>query len=129
MRNRSWCLAALVLGLATTSLHAQVPVHKHYQHTDSFDTASPSGARAPRLQKVGKHAFPVTTKSEQAQLFMNQGLNLAYGFNHAEAGARSPKRPASIRISRWRTGAWRSCSARTSTRRWRPRKSRRRSSI
>src|SRR5918995_2211393 len=85
MRNRSWCLAALALGLATTSLHAQVPVHKHYQHTDSFDTASPSGARAPRLQKVGKHVFPVTTKSEQAQLFMNQGLNLAYGFNHAEA--------------------------------------------
>ena len=85
MRNRSWCLAALVLGLATTPLHAQVPVHKHYQHTDSFDTASPSGARAPRLQKVGKHVFPVTTKSEQAQLFMNQGLNLAYGFNHAEA--------------------------------------------
>ena len=61
MRNRSWCLVALALGLATTSLHAQVPVHKHYQHTDSFDTASPSGARAPRLQKVGKHAFPVTT--------------------------------------------------------------------
>jgi tetratricopeptide (TPR) repeat protein len=30
--------------------------------------------------------FPVTTQSEQAQLFMNQGLNLAYAFNHAEAG-------------------------------------------
>src|SRR5687767_14503266 len=86
MRNRSWCLVALVLGLATTSLHAQVPVHKHYQHTDSFDTASPSGARAPRLQNVGKHKFPVTTKSEQAQRFINQGLNLTYGFNHAEAG-------------------------------------------
>jgi tetratricopeptide (TPR) repeat protein len=85
MHNRSWCLVALALGLATTPLHAQVPVHKHYQHTDSFDTASPSGARAPRLQKVGKHVFPVTTKSEQAQLFMNQGLSLAYGFNHAEA--------------------------------------------
>src|SRR5688572_6215511 len=86
MHNRSWCLVALALGLATTALHAQVPVHKHYQHTDSFDTATPSGARAPRLQKVGKHVFPVTTKVEQAQLFMNQGLNLAYGFNHAEAG-------------------------------------------
>src|SRR6185312_12182270 len=63
------------------------PVHKHYQPTtDQFDTASESGARAPRLQKVGKHVFPVTTKSERAQLFMNQGLNLTYGFNHAEAG-------------------------------------------
>ena len=86
MRHRSLCLVALALGLATAPLHAQVPTHKHYQHTDSFDTPSASGARAPRLQKVGKHVFPVSTKSEQAQLFMNQGLNLAYGFNHAEAG-------------------------------------------
>jgi len=87
MRHRPLCLAALVLGLATAPLHAQVPVHKHYQPTtDLFDTASESGARAPRLQKVGKHVFPVTTQSQQAQLFMNQGLNLAYGFNHAEAG-------------------------------------------
>jgi tetratricopeptide (TPR) repeat protein len=86
MRPRTLCLAALALGLAAAPLHAQVPVHKHYQPTDSFDTASASGARAPRLQKVGNHTFTVTTKSEQAQLFMNQGLNLAYGFNHAEAG-------------------------------------------
>jgi tetratricopeptide (TPR) repeat protein len=63
-----------------------VPVHKHYQEVESFDSQSPSGAKAPRLQNVGKHVFPVTTKSEQAQLFINQGLNLAYGFNHAEAG-------------------------------------------
>ncbi len=86
MRPRSLCLVALALGLAAAPLHAQVPVHKHYQPTDSFDTAASSGARAPRLQKVGSHVFTVTTKSEQAQLFMNQGLNLAYGFNHAEAG-------------------------------------------
>lgn len=86
MRHRSLCLVALALGLAAAPLHAQVPVHKHYQPTDSFDTAAASGAVAPRLQKVGKHTFPVSTKSEQAQLFMNQGLNLAYGFNHAEAG-------------------------------------------
>ena len=31
------------------------------------------------------HTFPVTTRSKQAQLFINQGVNLAYGFNHAEA--------------------------------------------
>ena len=41
---------------------------------------------APRLQNLGVHTFPVTTTSERAQLFINQGLNLAYGFNHAEAG-------------------------------------------
>jgi len=65
---------------------ALVPTHKHYQHAVAFETASPSGAIAPRLQNVGKHAFPSTTKSEQAQRFINQGLNLTYGFNHAEAG-------------------------------------------
>jgi tetratricopeptide (TPR) repeat protein len=46
---------------------------------------SPTGALAPRLQNLGSHAFPVTTSSRQAQRFMNQGLNLAYAFNHAEA--------------------------------------------
>ena len=40
---------------------------------------------APRLQNLGVHTFPVSTKVARAQLFMNQGLNLTYGFNHAEA--------------------------------------------
>jgi tetratricopeptide (TPR) repeat protein len=79
---------ALTIGavlLAGTAL-GQTPVHKHYQDSETFDTPSASGAIAPRLQNVGKHTFPVTTQSEQAQRFINQGLNLAYGFNHAEAG-------------------------------------------
>src|SRR6186713_1719163 len=105
MRHRPLRLAALVLGLATAPLHAQVPVHKHYQPTtDLFDTASESGARAPRLQKVGKHVFPVTTQSQQAQLFMNQGLNLTYGFNHAEAGrafAEAARLDPSLAIAYW----------------------------
>ena len=41
--------------------------------------------RAPRLQNLGSYTFPVTTTSQDAQLFINQGLLLAYGFNHAEA--------------------------------------------
>lgn len=44
------------------------------------------GQIAPRLQNLGFHKFPVTTSSERAQLFINQGLMLTYGFNHAEAG-------------------------------------------
>ena len=68
------------------AVQAQTPTHKHYSEAGSFDTPSPTGAVAPRLQNVGKHAFKVTTKSEQAQRFINQGLNLTYGFNHAEAG-------------------------------------------
>jgi tetratricopeptide (TPR) repeat protein len=79
-------VGALALTATLGAAHAQVPVHKHYQENEAFDTPARSGAMAPRLQKVGTHAFPVTTSSEQAQRFMNQGLNLTYGFNHAEAG-------------------------------------------
>lgn len=52
---------------------------------DVQSTAVP-GQIAPRLQNLGDHKFPVTTNSVRAQLFINQGLMLAYGFNHAEAG-------------------------------------------
>ena len=80
-----WRVLAIGSVLFASAALAQTPVHKHYQDSETFDTPSPSGAIAPRLQNVGKHTFPVTTKSEQAQRFINQGLNLTYGFNHAEA--------------------------------------------
>jgi tetratricopeptide (TPR) repeat protein len=60
--------------------------HVHYKQSAEQSQASPTGALAPRLQKLGNHLFPVTTKSKQAQLFINQGINLSYAFNHAEAG-------------------------------------------
>lgn len=50
--------------------------------TQQLDSKKP---RAPRLQNLGKHAFPVSTSNPLAQQYINQGLNLAYGFNHAEA--------------------------------------------
>ena len=63
------------------------PSHKHYEKPAAYDQApAPGMPVAPRLQNLGVHAFKVTTASERAQLFINQGLNLAYGFNHAEAG-------------------------------------------
>jgi hypothetical protein len=40
---------------------------------------------APLFENLGKHTYTVTTKSELAQRFFNQGLRLTYGFNHAEA--------------------------------------------
>ena len=59
--------------------------HVHYKEP-AQQGVSPTGAIAPRLQKLGDHKFPTSTKNAQAQLFMNQGLNLSYAFNHAEAG-------------------------------------------
>jgi tetratricopeptide (TPR) repeat protein len=62
------------------------PSHQHYQRPPAYDqVAAPGMPLAPRLQNLGSHTFTVTTSSERAQLFINQGLNLAYGFNHAEA--------------------------------------------
>jgi hypothetical protein len=60
--------------------------HKHYEASPEADQPGPGGELAPRLQNLGKHSFPVSTKSSKAQAFINQGVNLAYGFNHAEAG-------------------------------------------
>jgi tetratricopeptide (TPR) repeat protein len=49
------------------------------------ESAVVEGQLAPRLQKLGNYAHPITTSSPRAQLFFNQALNLAYGFNHREA--------------------------------------------
>jgi tetratricopeptide (TPR) repeat protein len=77
---------ALVLGLAAVTASAQTTTHKHYEESEDANKPGPGGEMAPRLQKLGTYTFPVTAKSKQAQSFINQGLNLAYGFNHAEAG-------------------------------------------
>ncbi len=71
----------------TTLAQTQQPAPNHVHYVEpSQQSTSPTGAIAPRLQKLGTHVFPVSTKNKQAQLFMNQGLNLSYAFNHAEAG-------------------------------------------
>lgn len=59
--------------------------HKHYEVDPQALTPGPNGELAPRLQNLGPHTFPVSTRHAGAQRFVNQGLNLAYAFNHAEA--------------------------------------------
>jgi tetratricopeptide (TPR) repeat protein len=81
---RPLTLAGALALLPTAGALAQT--HKHYDESEEAKKPSPTGELAPRLQNLGSHTFPVTTKSKKAQLFMNQGLNLTYGFNHAEAG-------------------------------------------
>lgn len=41
--------------------------------------------RAPLLKGMGRHTRKVTTNSREAQVYFNQGLTLAYAFNHDEA--------------------------------------------
>jgi len=62
---------------------------------NDLQSAAVPGQIAPRLQTLGNHKFPVTTSSPRAQLFINQGMMLTYGFNHAEA-ARSFREAARL---------------------------------
>jgi tetratricopeptide (TPR) repeat protein len=75
----------LLLVLATTAW-AQATVHQHYAKDARTGQPAADGRIAPRLQSLGSHKFPVTTTSTDAQKFIDQGMNLSYGFNHAEAG-------------------------------------------
>ncbi len=78
-------LATVPGALAQTDPQAQSGSHKHYEHSDLATQPGPGGVLAPRLQNLGSHVFPVSTQNRDAQLYINQGLNLAYAFNHAEA--------------------------------------------
>jgi tetratricopeptide (TPR) repeat protein len=48
-------------------------------------TAISATAGAPLFDGMGQHQHPITTKIPAAQLYFDQGLVLAFGFNHAEA--------------------------------------------
>jgi tetratricopeptide (TPR) repeat protein len=80
------------------------PVHKHYDEPKDAPAPPPGAPLAPRLQNLGVHTFPVSTKVPRAQLFMNQGLNLTYGFNHAEASrafAEAARLDPSLAMAYW----------------------------
>jgi tetratricopeptide (TPR) repeat protein len=76
--------AVFVIPAQAQTQRPQAGGHVHYAEPPA-QQATTTGALAPRLQNLGTHVFPVSTRNRQAQLFMNQGLNLAYAFNHAEA--------------------------------------------
>ena len=40
---------------------------------------------APLFEGLGNLNFPITTSNPEAQKFFNQGLTLAYAFNHSDA--------------------------------------------
>jgi tetratricopeptide (TPR) repeat protein len=88
-RRRRIAGVLIIAGALARPASAQAPAqpagHVHYSKPEQAAPAA-GGQLAPRLQNLGKHTFPVTTKSAAAQRFMNQGLNLSYGFNHLEAG-------------------------------------------
>ncbi len=86
MRRTLPLLLACVWLAAPGAPAAQTTVHQHYGHDEKADRPAPDGSTAPRLQNLGRHRFPVSTRVPRAQLFVDQGIKLSYGFNHAEAG-------------------------------------------
>ena len=81
-------LMALLAVVSSVASWATAEKESNQSHTAASDVAQQSNAKehsAPRLQNLGKHVFPVSTSNSLAQQYINQGLNLAYGFNHAEA--------------------------------------------
>ncbi len=86
MKSRIIVLAVLALIFVPCArAQTQAPTHVHYEKPEGYGKPNAEGRVAPRLQNLGDYKFPVTTESPEAQLFFNQGFNLAYGFNHAEA--------------------------------------------
>ncbi len=77
-------LAGTVSGVTSTFAHAGESVstaaHRHHAQAVKDDQATP------RLLNLGSHIFPVSTRNKLEQQYINQGMNLSYAFNHAEAG-------------------------------------------
>ena len=71
-------MLGLVLGLGAL---AQEETHTH----DDGHEMVAADAPVPLFDTLGTHRHPISTHSDEAQRYFDQGLIFAYGFNHAEA--------------------------------------------
>ncbi|MEF8817410.1 MAG: hypothetical protein V5A58_11515 [Salinibacter sp.] len=69
------CLASTILLLVTALLWG----------APTGASAQDDGRIAPLLEGMGDHHHPITTDDSMAQRYFDQGLTLAWAFNHAEA--------------------------------------------
>lgn len=95
--HRSWHFVVTVVLLATLLLSACQPIqaptqeadHDHNTHDHTTDAATTTATTAvdvaPLLGNLGKHTHPITTASELAQRYFDEGFILTYGYNYAEA--------------------------------------------
>ncbi len=65
---------------------AQVPAPHHAEASDHTDPTSVADAPVvPLFDNLGSYSHPISTLNHLTQRYFDQGLILAYGFNHAEA--------------------------------------------
>lgn len=74
---------ASMMGLVFFASHQSSP--EPAQQAAEVPALPPPLPGAHLLEGLGRHDFPVTTASAEAQRWFNQGLMLAYGFNHDAA--------------------------------------------
>jgi tetratricopeptide (TPR) repeat protein len=75
----------LIVWAALGCAGAGSPEHSHGAGSSELGDRTHDGRLAPRLQDLGSHSRRVTTRDPLAQRYFDQGLVLAYAFNHAEA--------------------------------------------
>lgn len=83
----------LVIGLSNFSPVPGQRTPSLAADTSKADRLEPNERSAPVFNNLGNYHFPISTQSPQAQRYFDQGVVLAYGFNHAGA-ARSFKEAA-----------------------------------
>jgi tetratricopeptide (TPR) repeat protein len=83
MRQAFW---VMVVGLTIPGLLAtsRLPAQEH-RHPPGQPTTGASSAETPLYDNLGTLHHPITTESEMAQKYFDQGLRLSYAFNHDEA--------------------------------------------
>ena len=91
---------------------AQTEVSPMARQATQDPAAAFENAEPPLWSTLGTVAYKISTANPEAQKYFDQGLRLAYAFNHAEAGAPSARRRSSIPNARCAPGARRWCWAR-----------------
>jgi tetratricopeptide (TPR) repeat protein len=81
-------LATFGLSIYPLSLNNTAIAHSPGQNSAAPPLAknASSKTQVPLYEGLSAYNYPISTKNSQAQRYFNQGLLLAYGFNHAEAG-------------------------------------------
>jgi len=74
----------LIAFLGMAALLAVLPATVDAQHADMPGMSPPKSA-ATLLTGTGSHRHPIAASNPEAQKFFDQGMAMAYGFNHEEA--------------------------------------------
>src|SRR3712207_4048680 len=75
----------VVATIVVTSFFRSPLSAQEHQHPPGMPTSESSSAEVPLYDNLGTLHRTITTESETAQKYFDQGLRLAYAFNHDEA--------------------------------------------